>query len=64
MTDGFNSVDITDFCERLKLKAIHRSIRTSPDEPITMEDAYEVRNEVSSSVDKEGLEKLELFKNS
>ncbi len=64
MTDGFNSVDITDFCERLKLKAIHRSIRSNSDEPMTMEDIYEVRDEVCSSVDKEGLEKLELFKNS
>lgn len=64
MTDGFNSVDITNFCERLKLKAIHRSIRSNSDEPITMEDIYEVRDEVSSSVDKEGLKKLDIFQNS
>lgn len=63
ITDGFNGADIAEFAERLKMKAIHKSLQTNKDEPITMDDVNEVRKEVKSSVRDEDIEMLEQFQN-
>jgi transitional endoplasmic reticulum ATPase len=55
ITEGFNSSDIVEFIERLKLHAIKRSIATRAVEPISQTDLLLVSKSCKSSVNKNDL---------
>ncbi|MBO5599705.1 MAG: AAA family ATPase [Candidatus Methanomethylophilus sp.] len=60
ITDGFNAADVTEFCNRLKLSAIKRSIDSDRDEVICMKD-MENASSMKSSVNPLDLAKLDAF---
>lgn len=61
LTDGFNSADITEFCEKLKMEAIRKSISSENEHIINMEDVMNVSKTMSSSVLEEDIEKMKKF---
>ena len=61
LTEGFNGADITEFCEKLKMKGINQSIKTGEDYIITMEDALYVSKELKTSVLDEDIEMIRRF---
>lgn len=61
MTDGFNGADITEFCEKLKMKAIKKSLQENNEHIVTMEDVKEISKTIKSSVLDEDVEKLKVF---
>ena len=61
ISNGFNGADIGEFCDKLKMLAINRSIATNEESPITMEDVSEIKEIVKSSVSTEDIERLEEF---
>ena len=62
ITEGFNAADVTEFCNRLKLSAIRRSIESGNDEVICMKDV-ENSSSMKSSVDPRDLARLDAFSN-
>lgn len=62
ITEGFNAADVTEFCNRLKLSAIRRSIESGGDEVICMKDV-ENSSSMKSSVDPRDLARLDAFSN-
>ena len=62
ITEGFNAADVTEFCNRLKLSAIRRSIESGCDEVICMKDV-ENSSSMKSSVDPRDLARLDAFSN-
>ena len=62
ITKGFNAADVTEFCNRLKLSAIRRSIESGNDEVICMKDV-ENSSSMKSSVDPRDLARLDAFSN-
>ena len=62
ITEGFNAADVTEFCNRLKLSAIRRSIESDRDEVIDMQDV-ENSSSMKSSVDPRDLARLDAFSN-
>ncbi len=60
ITEGFNAADVTEFCNRLKLSAIRRSIKSGGDEVICMKDV-ENSSSMKSSVDPRDLARLDAF---
>ena len=60
-TDGFNGADITEFCEKLKMLAINKSIKDGKEHLISMDDAIKVSNSIKSSVSYEDIERLKQF---
>ncbi len=60
-TTNYNGADITEICEKLKLKAINKSIDNGKEMPITMEDVKEVLSNIHSSVSIEDINKLKDF---
>ena len=62
ITEGFNAADVTEFCNRLKLSAIRRSIESGNDEVICMKDV-ENSSSMKSSVDPRDLARLNAFSN-
>ncbi|MCM1306569.1 MAG: ATP-binding protein [Firmicutes bacterium] len=63
ISDGFNGADIGEFCDKLKMLAINRSITINDVSPITMEDVSEIKEIVKSSVSTEDIKRLEEFMN-
>ena len=63
ISNGFNGADIGEFCDKLKMLAINRSIANNEESPITMEDVSEVKKIIKSSVSMEDIERLENFMN-
>ncbi len=61
ITDGFNGADIGEFCDKLKMLAINRTIETGTETPISMADVQTVKELVKSSVSNEDIERLESF---
>ena len=61
MTDGFNGADITEFCEKLKMEAIKKTISSGKEHLITMEDVTLVKDKIKSSVSSEDIEELAAF---
>lgn len=61
MTDGFNAADVTEFCDRMKLSAVKRSLASGKDEFISMADAAYASENVKSSADPRDIAKLEAF---
>ena len=55
MTDGFNGADITEFCEKLKISAIKATISSGNEHLITMDDVYNVKDRIKSSVSQEDI---------
>ena len=62
ITERFNAADVTEFCNRLKLSAIRRSIESGNDEVICMKDV-ENSSSMKSSVDPRDLARLDAFSN-
>lgn len=61
ISNGFNGADIGEFCDKLKMLAINRSIANNEESPITMEDVSEIKDIIKSSVSMEDIERLEEF---
>lgn len=61
LTDGFNGADITEFCEKLKMEAIRKSINSENEHIISMEDVMNVAKTIKSSVLEEDIENLKEF---
>ncbi len=61
LTDGFNGADITEFCEKLKMLAIKKSISDNNEYVITMEDVKEISKSLKSSVTTEDIKALKKF---
>lgn len=61
ITEGFNGADINEFCEKLKMDAIHKSIEEGKDHVITMSDVLVISNKVKSSVSDEDIDNLKKF---
>ncbi|MCI7003484.1 MAG: AAA family ATPase [Clostridia bacterium] len=61
LTDGFNGADITEFCEKLKMEAIRKSINSENEHVINMEDVISVAKTIKSSVLEEDIENLKEF---
>lgn len=61
ITEGFNGADINEFCEKLKMGAIRKSIKDGVEHIITMDDVLAIANKVKSSVSDEDIENLQKF---
>ncbi len=61
ISEGFNGADISEFCDKLKMQAIHRSIEIEKESPITMQDVALVKASIKTSVMDEDLERLKDF---
>ena len=61
LTEGFNGADITEFCEKLKMRGITQSIKEGETHIISMEDVEIVAESIQSSVAREDIESLEHF---
>ncbi len=61
ITEGFNGADINEFCEKLKMKAIKKSLKSNDEYLISMEDVMEVSKVIKSSVSQEDIDSLESF---
>ena len=61
ITEGFNGADINEFCEKLKMDAIHKSIEEGKDHVITMSDVLVISNKAKSSVSDEDIDNLKKF---
>lgn len=61
LTEGFNGADITEFCEKLKMLAINKSIKDGKEHLISMDDVIKVSNSIKSSVSYEDIERLKQF---
>lgn len=64
LTEGYNGADITEFCEKLKLDAIKKTVTSGSEHLITMEEVMSVRERTHSSVSQEDLEQLREFERS
>jgi transitional endoplasmic reticulum ATPase len=64
LTEGYNGADITEFCEKLKLDAIKKTVTSGSEHLITMEEVMSVRERTHSSVSQEDLEQLREFEGS
>ena len=63
LTKGFNGADITEFCEKLKMEAINKSLVENTEHIITMNDVIEVSKKIKSSVLNDDIEQLKNFQN-
>ena len=63
VTEGFNGADITEFCEKLKMEAINKSLVENTEHIITMNDVIEVSKKIKSSVLNDDIEQLKNFEN-
>lgn len=61
MTDGYNGADISEFCEKLKMKGINQSIKDGVEHFITMDDVAALSKEMRSSVSQEDIISFEEF---
>lgn len=61
MTDGYNGADISEFCEKLKMKGINQSIKDGTAHFITMNDVAVLSKEMKSSVSQEDIMRFEEF---
>lgn len=61
LTDGFNGADITEFCEKLKMEAIRKSISNNNEHIIDMQDVMNVAKTIKSSVSEEDIKNLKEF---
>lgn len=61
MSEGFNGADITEFCEKLKMNAIRKSLKNKIDHFISSKDVEEILKIMHSSVSLEDIKKLEEF---
>lgn len=61
MTDGYNGADISEFCEKLKMKGINQSIKDGVEHFITMDDVAALSKEMRSSVSQEDIIRFEEF---
>jgi transitional endoplasmic reticulum ATPase len=61
MTDGFNGADITEFCEKLKISAIKATISSGNEHLITMDDVYNVKDKIKSSVSQDDIADMQDF---
>lgn len=61
MTDGYNGADISEFCEKLKMKGINQSIKDGVEHFITMDDVAALSKEMKSSVSQEDVIRFEEF---
>ena len=62
VTDGFNGADIGAFCDKLKMHAINKSIASTEECPITMNEVEQVQGTIKSSVSIEDVERLLEFR--
>ena len=60
-TENFNGADITEFCDKLKMNAINRSIKENDELPITIEDVNIVIKTIRSSVSQNDIQKIKRF---
>lgn len=61
MTEGYNAADVTEFCNRMKLSAVKRSMASGNDEVIGMCDVEKASSEMRTSVDPRDLARLDEF---
>lgn len=61
MTDGYNGADISEVCEKLKMKGINQSIKDGVEHFITMDDFAALSKEMKSSVSQEDVIRFEEF---
>ena len=61
MTEGYNAADVVEFCDRMKLSAVKRSMASGKDEIICMSDAEYASKDMCSSVDPRDLKRLDEF---
>lgn len=61
ITLGFNGADIKEFCEKLKMSAIKRTLEKGEEQSIGMEDVLNVQKEIKSSVSNDDVEQLAIF---
>lgn len=64
LTDGCNGADIKEVCEKLKMSAIYDTIATGQEQTIGMDYIEKIKDSIKSSVQPEGIAKLEEFQNS
>lgn len=63
MLEGFGGGDIVAICEKIRLKAYKKSIKTGVEEEISMEDCYSVLSKHHNVITKEEIERFENFQN-
>ncbi len=63
MLDGFGGGDIVAICEKIRLKAYKKSIRTGVEEKVSMEDCYDVLAKHHNVITREEIERFENFQN-
>lgn len=63
-TEGFNAADVKEFCDRMKLSAVKRSLASGEDEFIGMGDAEYAEKSVKTSADPRDIARMELFSQS
>lgn len=61
LSAGYNGADITNFCEKLKMLAIKKSISSNSEYTLTMQDADDIAESTGSSVFTEDLEMINNF---
>lgn len=61
ITEGFNGSDINEFCEKLKMELIKRTIDTKEETIITMLDVGRVRDKIKTSVQQSDIERIREF---
>lgn len=61
ITEGFNGSDINEFCEKLKMELIKRTIDTKEETNITMLDVGRVRDKIKTSVQQSDIERIREF---
>ena len=63
MLDGYGGGDINAICEKIRLRAYKRSIKTGKEENVSMVDCFEVLEKHHNVITKEELERFENFQN-
>lgn len=61
--EGYGGGDITAICDKIKLEAYKKSVRTGKKQSITVEDCEAVMATVKNNITKAELEKFEAYKN-
>lgn len=64
ITEGYNGSDVNEFCEKLKLQIIKRTIDSKEELPITLEDVAIIKDKVKTSVHPQDIKRLKQFQES
>lgn len=63
LLDGYGGGDIVSICEKIRLKAYKKSIKTGIEEKVSIDDCYSVLNKHHNVITSEELERFENFQN-